>query len=351
MENTVVAVGDIYNDLAPELERQGIKALLPTHVTIESFARTAAVAIAKDNELANADRTSVIMALTRCATDGLIPDGREAALVTYNSKVKGTNGRSDTWVKKAQYMPMVDGVLKRARQSNQIDVIAGKAVFDGDIFDYWMDENGEHIKYKPKLVGRGAFVLSFAFAKMKTGELIVEVMTKEDVERVRAASKGSDSGPWKDWYDRMAVKSALHRLARRLPNASELMAMLEQGMMMDWQEKEVNTQPVIENAAESKSQAVLNKLRSRKQESPAALDMPSEVIEEQPVYTEEQRAKLNGVIEQMGYCQSLTELKDVANQIAGIGVLPDEERTRATAAYNKRSASIKESMQAQPANA
>lgn len=278
MENTAVAVGDIYNDLAPELERQGIKALLPTHVTIESFARTAAVAIAKDNDLANADRTSVIMALTRCATDGLIPDGREAALVTYNTKVKGTNGRSDTWIKKAQYMPMVDGVLKRARQSNQIDVIAGKAVFEGDTFDYWMDENGEHINYKPKLVGRGTFVLSFAFAKMKTGELIVEVMTKEDVERVRAASKGSDSGPWKDWYDRMAVKSVLHRLARRLPNASELIEMLEQGMVMNWQE-----QPQQLKAPESqqKAQAVLEKIRSQKKTiAPIIIDAETETQHE-----------------------------------------------------------------------
>lgn len=345
MENTAVAVGDIYNDLAPELERQGIKALLPTHVTIESFARTAAVAIAKDNDLANADRTSVIMALTRCATDGLIPDGREAALVTYNTKVKGTNGRSDTWIKKAQYMPMVDGVLKRARQSNQIDVIAGKAVFEGDTFDYWMDENGEHINYKPKLVGRGTFVLSFAFAKMKTGELIVEVMTKEDVERVRAASKGSDSGPWKDWYDRMAVKSALHRLARRLPNASELMAMLEQGMMMDWQEKEVNARPVIENTAESKSQAVLNKLRSRKQESPDVVDTQTDSTVEPPPYTDEQRAQLDDLVAKMGYCESIKELKEVANGIAAIGTIPDDERQRATEAYHVNQNRIKDAFQ------
>lgn len=282
MDNNVVAVCDIYNDLAPEMERQGIKSLLPSHITPEAFLRTAAVAIAKDPNLAVADKQSVIMSLTRCATDGLIPDGKEAALVVYNTKVKGPDNR-DTWIKKAQYMPMVDGVLKRARQSNQIDVIAGKAVFDGDQFDYWMDENGEHINYKPKFVGRGDFILAFAFAKLKTGELVVEVMPKEEIERVRAASKGGDSGPWKDWYDRMAVKSVLHRLARRLPNASELIAMLEQGMVMNWQEQ---PQQLKAPDSQPKAQSVLEKIRAQKKPT-APLIIDAEPTTQQEDYSHE----------------------------------------------------------------
>ena len=273
MENNVVAVCDIYNDLAPEMERQGIQSLLPSHITPEAFLRTAAVAIAKDPNLAQADRQSVVLSLTKCATDGLIPDGKEAALVVYNTKIKGQGGKPDVWVKKAQYMPMVDGVLKRARQSNQIDVIAGKAVFDGDIFEYWMDENGEHIQYKPKLIGRGEFTLAFAFAKLKSGELVVEVMPKEEIERVRAASKGADSGPWKDWYDRMAVKSVLHRLARRLPNASELMAMLEQGTVMNWQDQPTTTSAI--SAPQEKAKLVLDKIKTKKQQ-PMTIDSAPE---------------------------------------------------------------------------
>jgi recombination protein RecT len=220
--------GHFYSVISPQLRSQGIEALLPAGVTFEMFARAAATAMSQNDQLARADSRSVIQSLISCATHGLLPDGREAAIVTFSEKK--TNSI------KAQYIPMVDGVLKRARQSGQVAVIAAKAVFEDDEFDYWMDENGEHINYRPNLTHRGAFKLAFAFAKLNSGELIVEVMIKDDVERVRAASKtgNSDYSPWSQWYDRMAVKSALHRLARRLPSASELMNLIESGDEFDY---------------------------------------------------------------------------------------------------------------------
>lgn len=332
MMDTQVAAGTVgafYEMMAPEIKKQGIYSLLPSHITPESFTRAAAVAMAKSPDLAEADPNTVIMALSDCAKDGLVPDGREAALVVYNSKVK-RNGR-DEWIKKAQYLPMVDGVLKRARQSGQIDVIAGKAVFEGDEFDYWMDENGEHIKYRPKFVGRGEFVLSFAFAKLKTGELIVEVMTKEEVDRVRAASKGGQYGPWKDWYDRMAVKSALHRLARRLPNASELMDMLEQGQVMDFHKEKVVPQQQESVAAIDHLKAAI----SGKPEPQAAIDDHSIAP-----WTGDQQAAYDDVVARMGLAQSQTELSAAANDLAQLGELPDGYRDTAMTAYRAKKSEL-----------
>lgn len=231
--------GHFFAMMAPQLRSQGIEALLPSGVSFEAFVRAAATAMAQNPDLANADQKSVIQSLIRCATHGLVPDNREAALVTFKEKQGGN------YIVKAQYIPMVDGVLKRARMSGQVAVIAAKAVFDGDAFDYWMDEQGEHINYRPTFKSRGDFSLAFAFAKLHTGELIVEVMPKDDIERVRSASKtgNSEYGPWAKWYDRMAVKSVLHRLARRLPSASELVTLLESGDEFDYvrqQEKPVS---------------------------------------------------------------------------------------------------------------
>ncbi|MGL4715402.1 MAG: recombinase RecT [Aeromonas sp.] len=220
--------GHFFSMISPQLKSQGIEALLPAGVSFETFARAAATAMSQSDQLAKANSKSVIQALIRCASHGLLPDGREAAITTFNDSKNNTIN--------AQYIPMVDGVLKRARQSGQVAVIAAKAVFEGDGFDYWMDEHGEHINYRPNLAQRGEFKLAFAFAKLNSGELIVEVMIKDDVERVRAASRtgNSSSGPWAKWYDRMAIKSALHRLARRLPSASELVSLLESGDEFDF---------------------------------------------------------------------------------------------------------------------
>jgi recombination protein RecT len=126
---------------------------------------------------------------------------------------------------------MIDGVLKRLRQSGLVEMISAKAVFEGDEFDYWFDEDGEHVRYRPDFTadGQRQFKLVFAYAKLKGGEMVVEVMNKAEVERVKAASKTGNSsyGPWAQWYDRMAVKSALHRLARRLPSSSETAQLIE----------------------------------------------------------------------------------------------------------------------------
>lgn len=200
----------------PELAK-----MLPSHINIDTLERAANNALMRNPDIAECDPVSVYDSVMRCAQDGLIPDGKESAIVVYGGK-QG---------KKAQYQPMIDGVLKRLRQSGLIEMIAAKAVFDGDDFDYWFDENGEHVKYRPDFSASGdrKFKLVFAYAKLKGGEMVVEVMNKAEVDRIRAASKtGSSSyGPWAQWYDRMAVKSALHRLARRLPSSSETMQLIE----------------------------------------------------------------------------------------------------------------------------
>lgn len=47
-----------------------------------------------------------------------------------------------------------------------------------------------------------------------------------------------------DWFERMALKSALHRLARRLPNSSEIMEMLgNDNWMYDFKNKERDVTP------------------------------------------------------------------------------------------------------------
>ena len=261
--------GAFFAQIAPQLRSQGIEALLPKGVTFDMFARAAATAMAQNPELAGAEPKSVIQSLIRCATHGLVPDNREAALVTFREK---------SGVTKAQYIPMVDGVLKRARQSGQIAVIAAKAVFTGDTFDYWMDEQGEHINYRPTFTGRGDFLLAFAFAKLHSGELIVEVMAKEEIDRVRAASKtgNSDYGPWVKWYDRMAVKSVLHRLARRLPSASELVSMLESGDEYDF------SRPQNQHKPDSTQSRALDAIRG-KTNRPVTIDQSVvEQVDEQP---------------------------------------------------------------------
>ena len=246
-----------------DLQKEGsrLKASLPAHLPLERFQRAAMIAVENNMDLLACEPQSLMTSLSRCAQDGLVPDNREAAMVIFNTK-SGNN-----WVKKAQYMPMVDGVLKRARQSGEISTITARAVYENDQFDYWIDEDGEHVQFRPNLHGdRGGFKLVFAMAKTKSGELIVEPMSKDEVEKVRMSSKNPDKGPWKDWYERMACKSVLHRLSRRLPNSSEIMEMLKHDHegynFNDREMKDVSSKPSRDTYTMDSFTAERNKLAS-----------------------------------------------------------------------------------------
>jgi recombination protein RecT len=224
-------------------ELPDLKTILPKHISGDEFVRCAAVAMVNNDLLMNCDRKSLLMSLSACAQDGLIPDGKEAALIPFNCNT-AKKGEPPAWVNKAQYMPMIDGVLKRARMSGEIKTIASKAVYENDAFDYWLDEEGEHINYRPVHSEKGNFKLAFAFAKMNNGELLVEVMNKDEIDKVRSASKTGSFGPWKDWYDRMACKSVTHRMARRLPNSSEIIRMMETALDVEFNNEIRKSEPV-----------------------------------------------------------------------------------------------------------
>lgn len=241
-------------DIKQNLDRElvPVQSLLPAHISFDRFTHAAAVAIANSEDLRVADGQSIINSLVACAKDGLIPDGREAALVIFKRKDARGN-----WTKIAQYMPMIDGVLKRARQSGEISLIATRVVYQNDNFRAWLDDNGEHILYEPTLGARGEMIGALAYARMKSGEIQFEWLNLDDIAKVRAASKNSDKGPWVDWFESMSRKSAAHRLCRRLPNNSEIMEMLERGTEMTWQKEKDITPPtestIVEHADDAGS--------------------------------------------------------------------------------------------------
>jgi recombination protein RecT len=192
---------------------------LPPHVPVEKFIRTVMTAVQGNQDLVQADRATLFTACLECATDGLLPDGREAAIVTFKNNKKGTI--------EAGYMPMVGGLLKMMRNSGEIATVFPNIVCANDEFSYWIDENGEHIKHEPNFDDRGALTHAYVIARMKDGSVTTEVMSHAEIEKVRACAKAKDSGPWRDWYGEMAKKTVLRRVSKRLPSSTEIEKALE----------------------------------------------------------------------------------------------------------------------------
>lgn len=214
-----------------------IGAVLPRHVTADRFKRVVMTAVNMNPDLQNADRRSLYNSALKAASDGLLPDGREGALVIFKTKQKKRldNGQTqEIWVQAVQWMPMVFGIIKKLRQSGEIASITARCVYENEIkqgrFEFKIVDGEEKLTHDPILVGeRGKMVLVYATARFKDGTVQNEPLTLADVEKARAVSKTgkSEFGPWANWYDEMARKTAIRRLAKYLPLSAEDMRVFE----------------------------------------------------------------------------------------------------------------------------
>lgn len=197
------------------------QAALPAHIPVERFKRVVLTAIQHNPRLATADRPSLFTSAMKAAQDGLLPDGREGALVIYNTKMK-ING-AEQWVDAVQWMPMIAGIRKKVRNSKEIATWDAKVVYERDEFIY---EDGLDLilKHRP-YIGEGdpgKVIAAYSVAKLKTGEVSVEVMTRHQIDRIRALSKSAEKGPWKDHYAEMAKKTVARRHSKVLPMSTDL---------------------------------------------------------------------------------------------------------------------------------
>lgn len=202
-----------------------IAAALPQHISVDKFKRVLMTAIARDPALyMEADRRSLFNAAIQCATDGLVPDGREAALVIFNTKDRKTQA----WVKAVAYIPMVHGIRKKMRNTGEVASAEAHCVFQNDAFDYALGDES-YITHKPTLGDRGAMIGAYAIIKLVNGEVLREVMSRAEIEKVRAVSKSKDSGPWVSWFDEQARKTVLKRCSKAAPMSSDLERLMGRG--------------------------------------------------------------------------------------------------------------------------
>ena len=212
--NPVAIIRQNLNAMAPSF-----KAALPAHISVEKFTRVAQTAITGNPDLLEADRQTLFAACVRLAQDGLLPDGREAALVIFNTKDRATGG----WVKKVQAMPMIAGILRKVRQSGEVSKVSAQVVCERDHFVWSLgfDETVTHTT-PPLDQPRGKIIGAYATAVLKDGSQLLEVMNQEEIEKVRNVSRSKDKGPWVDWYSEMARKTVMRRLSKRLPMSTDL---------------------------------------------------------------------------------------------------------------------------------
>lgn len=205
---------------------------LPEHITVQRFKSVVSWAVMADPLLLSADRVSLFESCLAAANDGLMPDKKEGALVIYNTKLPKENKKDpDVWIKKVQWLPMVRGIITKIYNTGKVKNVSLDLVYGGDHWRYWKDDEGEHYEHIPaEAQNRSIIRLIYASVVMLPehgGGVFVERLNPDDIEKVRSKSKAKDSGPWVDWWEEMAKKTALKRLAKRLPIAREIQQVLD----------------------------------------------------------------------------------------------------------------------------
>lgn len=227
----------------PKIKAQ-LALALPKHMTADRLARIALTEVRKVPALGRCDQASFLGAIMQCAQLGLEPGGAlgHAYLLPFENRKKG--------ITEVQFIVGYRGMIDLARRSGQILSLEARAVYAADRFHVALGLNPD-LTHEPdwEADDRGPLRFVYAVAKLKDGGTQFEVMSRAEIERVRAKSKAGQSGPWVDHYEEMAKKTVIRRLFKYLPVSIELASAVEQDERVDLDMPQDNPlQPVTVDA-------------------------------------------------------------------------------------------------------
>lgn len=157
-ENADLVLGDaLYRWLE---QRSGyFERALPAHLERQAptFTLTALTHIRRNTALMRCAKDSLLMALIQAAHFGLLPDGKQCALVPYGNQ--------------ARFIPMVEGLTDLMYRSGAVAAVRRGLIHQGDDWDITPTAPPPaDFHFKPNLLDdRGEPILAYAFCWMRGG--------------------------------------------------------------------------------------------------------------------------------------------------------------------------------------
>lgn len=204
--------------------KQQMALALPKHMTADRLARIALTEVRKNPKLAQCDQTSFLGAIMQLASLGLEPGGAlgHAYLLPFDKRQK-VGGQWKTVGTDVQLIIGYRGMIDLARRSGQIVSLEARTVHARDHFEVELGLDSR-IVHRPDWTAqeRGPLTFVYAVAKLRDGGVQFEVMSRAEIEGIRAQSKAKDNGPWVTHFDEMAKKTVIRRLFKYLPVSIEI---------------------------------------------------------------------------------------------------------------------------------
>lgn len=192
-----------------ETHASEIRAMLPGHIEQERFMKNMGRQLVSNRNLQDCDPASLVTSCVEAANLGLdigtlgscwiVPFGRQATLIV-------------------GYQGLVDLAIR----GGNVKAIHCEVVREND--EYGASEREFYHKYDPfdPEDVRGKIIGVYCIVDLANDSSQYEAMSVEQVERVRATSRASKSGPWVDHWDRMAIKTVLRRALTKIKLSPEV---------------------------------------------------------------------------------------------------------------------------------
>lgn len=200
-----------------EQNKAAVGASLPSGMSQERFVRLLLTAANTNPELFDCDPRSFLAAGVQAAQLGLEPnDARGLAyLLPYRDKRRG---------RVVNLIIGYRGMMDLARRSGMVSSINAFPVFEGDRFEYRLGLD-PHLEHVPGDHDEDPAKLTHVYAVARVnGDPQFVVLTRRQIDKVKAQSQGASSSysPWNTHYVEMALKTAIRRLCKYLPQTVEL---------------------------------------------------------------------------------------------------------------------------------
>lgn len=278
---------------------------LPKHLKVDKFVRVILTAMNTTPALATCTMASVAQCVLDAAQMGLLINKREAHLIPFKDKDKGTVV--------CTLIPDFKGLCKLAIQSGSVSNIHADKVCEHDEFEYDRGIVAKHkIDFKKD---RGEAYAYYCIVRMKDGGEKAEAMNKEDVDKIRARSKAAKSGPWVSDYDEMAKKTVLRRALKTIPMSPDLHLALDRDDETFTEREEKTVAAFVMPQAEDEAPPV------DETEKPPAVEAVLDRMPELKELIKKKKVNETKLLQQMGSVAfSIEELSPEEIEVA-IGVL------------------------------
>ena len=206
MANEVATKKDFSAELTTALAEN--RGALPANFNVERFVQNSVALINGNDSLLKFAKqygtAQIKMGLMRGAYLGLDALNQEIYLVPYGSTLS--------------FMSSYTGMIKLVKKysTREVKNVFAKVVREGDEFHCGVRNGDPYLDHDECAPTNAKINKVYALCKFADGGIVYEVMTVEEVERVRNQSKAKNSMAWDKFWEEMAKKSVIRRLCKTI---------------------------------------------------------------------------------------------------------------------------------------